>query len=167
MVNCTFTKIAFQLDKMQKQQKELERSCAEAERNGQLSAEVAQEVEDMLLGIHDPEEDAVSDLDNLEDREISEGVESNQRPRTQFPTYEGVLDQWTQFQALSVTLNKFYPTPEQQVLQLAAGCEDSIAKTLRHHTLIDQAMEDIPSRYCHPHLNMVQLLQNLKEVRVP
>lgn len=109
--------------------------------------------------------DAARSLDRLENEERLQRKEATQRPRTQFPAYEGLADQWIQFQALSVSVQKLYPTPEQQVLQLAAVCEDSITKTVRPHTSIERAMEDLAPRYGHPHLNMVQLLQDLKEVR--
>ena len=90
-------KITFQLEKMQRQQKELKRVCAEAERNGKLTVDVAQEVEEALYGIQHIEEHAFSPLDNLDDEESSQRVETTQRPRTRFPTYEGLADRWIQF----------------------------------------------------------------------
>ena len=67
-------------------EKELERACAEAEHNCELTVKVAQEVEEALHGIHDLEEDAISALDNLDDQKLSQRVEATQTPRTQLPT---------------------------------------------------------------------------------
>ena len=157
--------IKIKLEKMQRQQKELERVCADAERNGNLTANAAQEVEETIEHIPSLELDAATALDNLETEEKLERVESTQRPRTQFPTFEGQADQLIEFKQLATRIQKLYSTPEQQVLQLVAVCEESIAKTVRRPTTIERAMEDLASRYGHPHLYMDELLQNLKELR--
>ena len=61
--------IKIQLEKMQRQQKELERVCADAERNGNLTANAAQEVEETIEHIPSLELDAATALDNLETEE--------------------------------------------------------------------------------------------------
>ena len=158
-------KIMLQMDRLKEPWKELVRACTEAGRNGELPSEVGQEVETVLHGSHDLEDDAVKTLDDLEEQERLQRVETTQTPRSKFPMYEGQADQWVQFEALSKSILRLYPTSELQVLQLADVCEENIAKTVRRHTSIEGAMEDLASRYGHPHLNMVELHHNLKEVR--
>ena len=123
---------------------------------------MGQEVETLLHGSHDLEDEAVSALDDLDEQEQLQRVETTQRPLTKFPRYEGLADQWVQFQALFKSIQRLYPTSEQQVFQLAQVCEETIAKTVRRHTSIKGAMEDLASRYGHPHLNMVELFKILK-----
>ena len=153
------------MDRLRDQRKELICARTEAENNGELPSEVGQEVEIVLHGPHDLEDDTVKALDDLEEQERLQRVETTQRPGTKVPMYEGQADQWVQFRAPSQSIKRLYPTFEQQVFQLAVVCEENIAKTVRRHTSIDGAMEDLASEYCHPHLNSVELHNKLKEER--
>ena len=83
------TAIPFQLDKLQRQQKELERACTEAERNGKVPEEIRTEIEEAINGIQFLETEAVNTLDSQEKQEHLHQVEAQQRPQTSFPIFGG------------------------------------------------------------------------------